>query len=265
MRRPFACLALLMLASPAAGETVKRAAPAEILVISGAYEMSNEAGTRKCILLLRPSDAPAGQAPGGLALGFPAQCRMALPVLAKVQAWTVETMARAPRARIRLLAGDGKTQLDFTDEGPNGTAAARDSAGQVYHLKPTQGSSLATRVDSLVAVRPAPPVAYAPPPPDPAAMARAVGAYRFMRAGEVDTDCRVTLEGAAPSAVDGIARLSPACADQGITFFNPKSWNIANDTLWLVGTRGRISFERNRRGGWDKAPGQGSPLHLLKM
>lgn len=263
MRRFAAFIALLAAASPAAGQPVKRAAPAEALVISGAYELANEAGNRKCILLLRPSDAE-GQGTGALAIGFPAQCRMALPVLSGVQAWTVETMARAPRARIRLLSGDGKTQLDFAEEGPNGTAAARDSSGQIYHLRPTQGSSLATRVESLVAARPAPPVAYTPPPPDPAAMARAIGSYRFIRAGEVDTGCRVTLEGAAPTAVDGTARLAPSCPDTGITFFNPKSWNIANDTLWLVGTRGRISFERNRRGGWDKAPGQGAPLHLLR-
>jgi hypothetical protein len=187
---------------------------------------------------------------------------MALPVLGKVQAWTVETIARAPRARIRLLSAAGATELDFAEEGPNGAAQARDAAGQIYHLKPTQGSSLATRVESLVGARPAPPVAYAPPPPDPAAMARAVGGYRFFRPGEVDTGCQLTLEGASPTAVDGMARLAPACADKGITFFNPKAWNIANDTLWLIGTRGRISFERNKKGGWDKAPGQGAPLFL---
>lgn len=249
-----------LLISGSASAQVKRAAPAEAQVIAGAYEVSNEAGTRKCVILLRPSDTP-----GGYAAGLPAQCRVALPVLGKVSAWTVETLQQAPRARIILLDANGAPQADFKDDGPQGASLARDRTGQVFILRPTQGASLAARVDSLVGARPAPRAVFSPPPPDPAAMSRATGIYALFRPGEKDTGCRIRLIGATPSATDGATEVIQRCADKGLAFFGPKGWNIAAGTLWLIGARGRISFEPNRKGGWDKTAGQGEGLSLNKQ
>lgn len=251
--------ALFLAAQAQAQAPAPQAAPLEAQVLSGAYELSNEAGSRKCVLLLRPSSAA-----GGFAAGFPAQCRAALPVLAKVSAWTAETLQRAPRARIMLRNAAGGIELDFGDEGPEGAGKARDPSGQVYILRPTTGAPLAARVDSLVGARPAPRVVFNPPPPDPVAMGRAAGGYALIRTGDKDTGCRITLEAASPSATDGEARLPQKCTDKGIAYFAPKKWNISGETLWLIGTRGRLSFERNRKGGWDKAPGQGDYLGLVR-
>ena len=211
------------------------------------------------MLLLRPTSTP-----GGYAIGFPAQCRAALPVLAKVAAWSVETLQQAPRARITLRSADAVAELDFKDEGPDGSVRARDAGGASYLLRPTTGAPLAARVASLVGARPAPRVVFNPPPPDPAAMAKAAGAYMLTRPGDRDTGCRLKLEAASPSATDGEARLTQKCDDKGIAFFGPRRWNIAGDSLWLIGTRGRIGFERNQKGGWDKAPGQGEALGLVR-
>lgn len=260
--RGTACVAVLVaVAGPLANaqQRAGEAAPLEAQVLSGAYELSNEAGSRKCVLLLRPSAAP-----GGFAAGFPAQCRAALPVLGKVAAWHVETLQRPPHARFMLRNAAGGVELDFDAEGPEGAARARDAAGQIYILRPTTGASLAKRVDSLVGARPAPRVVFNPPPPDPVAMGRASGAYALIRGGERDTGCRITLEAASPSATDGEARMTQKCDDKGVAYFGPRKWNIAGETLWLIGTRGRLGFDRNRKGGWDKSPGQGEYLGLVR-
>ena len=259
MRCRVAFAAAWACAVPASAAEFKRAAPAEAQVLSGAYELSSETGARKCILLLRPSDAP-----GGYAVGFPAQCRMALPALAKVAAWTSQIMQQAPRARIVLTDRTGEPQLDFSAEGPQGAALAKDATGQTLLLRPAQGASLAARVDSLVGARPAARVIYNPPPPDPVAMGKAVGEYRLIRPGDRDTGCRLMLEGASPAATDGAARLTQKCDDKGVAFFGPRSWTIAGTTLWLRGTRGKLGFERNSKAQWDKSPGQGEGLILIR-
>ncbi|HRK25519.1 MAG TPA: AprI/Inh family metalloprotease inhibitor, partial [Beijerinckiaceae bacterium] len=81
-----------------------------------------------------------------------------------------------------------------------------------------------------------------------------------LRKGERDSGCRLTLAiGATP---EGSATLATGCEDRGVLSFAPARWHMAGGTLWLTGGRGRLSFERNRKGGWDKAPGQGEALLL---
>lgn len=253
---PLVVLALTMTAALA--QPRQPAAPA-VLAATGGYELSNADGTRKCLLLLRPASVP-----GGHGVGFPAPCRMAFPILASVTAWTVEPVAQAPRLRLRLLNGAGAVLVDFRD-GADDAAQGRDAAEAIYLLRPTAGQSLAQRADALAA-RPA---AVVPVPraalveaaaADPAAMRKATGPYHLMRTGARDTGCRVELTGGADR--EGAVTLAPGCADKGVQVFGAKAWTISGGTLWLTGAKGRLSFERNRKGGWDKGPGQGEALTL---
>ena len=65
-------------------------------------------------------------------------------------------------------------------------------------------------------------------------------------------------------AIGGAVAASSMGALASLAQFSPAGWRISAGTLWLTGGKGqRLSFERNRRGGWDKGPGQGEALSLL--
>lgn len=242
-----------------------RPAAPEVTVVAGGYEIATEDGARKCLVLLRPSAAPGGQA-----VGFPAQCRMALPIMASVSAWTIEAVKAAPHARIRLHNSAGAVMLDFSAPADDNAAVARDVSGTAYTLKPMAGATLAQRMNALP---PARTTANAPrlsaattaaiTPSDPSAMDRAAGRYALQRDKSRDTGCLMELE---TTAGVGKARLEAGCIDSGLTTFAPAGWRITDGTLWLVGVKGqRLSFERNRRDGWDKGPGQGAALTLMRI
>lgn len=251
-----ACLPVAALAQAPAGKP----APVDISVLAGGYEISNAAGDRKCLVLLRPASAP-----GGYAIGFTAQCKMTLPIMSSVGAWTADPASNRPRIRFRNAAG--AVLLDFSDTTDDGNVQAQDAEKALYTLKPTAGASIATRGDSV----PARPSAPTPPPTsipaatmprDAPAMSRAAGGYVLQRDKGRETGCHLTLHDG--PANDGKAELATGCADKGLTQFSPAGWRISTGTLWLTGGKGqRLSFERNRRGGWDKGPGQGEALSLL--
>lgn len=250
---------LALWASPAPAQP-RQAAPPAVLAAAGGYELSNPEGSRKCLLLLRP-----GSAPGGYGVGFPPPCRVTFPILSGVTAWSVEPVPQAPRLRLRLHNGAGAVLVDFRDPADE-AAQGRDAADVVYLIRPTAGPSLAQRADAL-ASRPVPPAAVAPRAPAPptaamdtSLMRKAAGRYHLVRAGGRDTGCRIALAGG--TAGDGTAVLEPGCTDKGVQVFGAQGWLISGGTLWLTGAKGRLSFERNRKGGWDKGPGQGEALTL---
>lgn len=265
-RRLAIAFALAGVTNVAMAQTGPRMAPPEVNVVSGAYELANAEGTRKCLVLLRPASAP-----GGHAVGFPAPCRLALPIMASVAAWTIEPSSNPPHARIRLRNSAGAVMLDFASEGEEGSVIAKDVTDAAYVLKPNAGATLAARIGALPAVRPAEPrtavqttaaILSVTAPPDPAAMTRNTGTYLLHRDKGRNTGCRLVLEA---QGQDGTARLAGGCADAGVMAFAPAGWRITEGTLWLVGGKGqRLSFERNRRNGWDKGPGQGAALMLVR-
>ena len=263
MRRHLAVMLLVCLpVLPVAAQTpAGKPAPPEITVLAGGYELANEGGDRKCLVLLRPASAP-----GGYAVGFTPQCRVTLPVMANVAAWTTDGTGKTPR--IRLRSTTGAVLLDFNEPTDDGNAQARDASKAIFTLKPTVGASIAQRGDSVPVPRAAPaPVVAAPVitaasvPRDAPAMVRAAGGYALIRDKGRETGCTLTLHDG--GTTDGKAELAAGCLDRGLTQFNPTSWRIAAGTLWLVGGKGqKLSFEPNRRSGWDKGPGQGEGLVL---
>lgn len=256
-------LLLSCTASFAQQGSARRPNPAEAQVMAGPYDFTNEAGTRKCVLLFRPSDAP-----GGYAAGLLPQCRASMPILAKVSGWSVTLVHAEPRAQFTLRDAQGSVVIELGEAGPNGTAQGRDLTGQIYLLKPSQGATLVQRADSLVGIRPAPPpvaVRNVVPPPDPVEMRKSSGSFALIRRGDKDTGCRLSLEPYTPGEVEGRAVLAAGCDDKGLLYFAPKGWSASDATLWLLGTRGKIAFDRDKRGGWEKSPGQGEWLGLIRQ
>lgn len=243
-----------------------RAAPArpaspEVTALAGGYEITNADGSRKCLVVLR-----AAAVPGGHAVGLLPHCRIALPIMASVAAWTAEPLKQAPHARIRLHNAVGAVLLDFSTAGPDGAADARDVTNAAYSLRPHASASLEKRMTSLQPQRPVAPrtaaAAAAQRTPDPVIMQQAAGTYSLLRDKGRETGCTVAL---AASGGQGTAKLATGCGDAGITVFAPTAWHITDGTLWLVGGKGqRLSFERNRRAGWNKGAGQGAALSLMR-
>lgn len=256
-----AALVAGLLCSPALAQSTGKSASPETTVIAGGYELATADGARRCIVLLRPAAAA-----GGNAIGFPAQCRMALPIMASVAAWTVEPLKEAPHARIRFHNAVGAVMLDFAAPSENDSAMARDVTSAAYTLKPNAGGTLAQRMASIEPKKAPPPttgaLAAAARPVDPNAMQKAAGTYALLRDKGRSTGCILTL---AATAGRGSANLAPGCADAGLNTFAPVGWHLTDGTLWLVGGKGqRLSFEQNRRSGWEKGPGQGAGLTLMR-
>lgn len=254
---------LLVLASPiATAAQQRRPAPPEVQVLSGGYDLTNEGGTRKCLVLLRPASVP-----GGYGIGFPAPCRAAFPLLASVAAWSFDTSPTPPRVQLKLLNPAGAVLLMLKSANEDGGLSGRDADQTLYQIKPTTPPTLDQRLASLDGKRQANALhqtsGFVPPSADPVAMTGASGTYRLLRTGPRDTGCILRLE--TSDASTGRASLSSTCADPGLRTFGPTGWTIAGGTLWLTSPRGRLSFERDRKGIWSKGPGQGEALSLLRQ
>lgn len=239
--------------------------PADVTNAAGGYLLAAEKGARRCMVLLRTMPVE-----GGYAVGFPAHCRLALPILVKTAAWTVEKTVGPPHGRIRFRDAAGKTVLDFDRDGPNDTVAATDEAGLEHTLAPGDGRSLALRFGQPPAPR-ARQVAVAVGPAtapttvnDTGLMSATAGNYILLRGKERPTGCSLTLSPALTG--DARAALQPGCPDRGLQIFAADRWSISGGTLWLLNARGqKLSFERNRQNGWDKSAGQGEPLSLRRQ
>ncbi|HRK23995.1 MAG TPA: hypothetical protein PLQ11_03475, partial [Beijerinckiaceae bacterium] len=83
LRGKIAFVALLAAGAALAQQTQKSPAAPVVQTVAGGYDLTSADGSRKCLMLLRPADSP-----GGHALGFPAPCRLAFPLLVSVAAWS---------------------------------------------------------------------------------------------------------------------------------------------------------------------------------
>lgn len=239
-------------------------APPDVSAAAGGYLLSAEKGSR-CMVLLRTVPVE-----GGFAVGFPAHCRLALPVLVTTVAWSVERVTGPPHGRIRFHGANGRVLLDFDRDAPVDAVMARDEAGLEHTLSPADGRTLAQRFGQpapargRVAARVIPGPATAPAgQSDVTLMHSAVGSYGLLRGKDRPSGCMLTLS--APLTGDARAIIHPGCPDRGLQIFTVDRWSIAEGTLWLMNARGqKLSFDRNRQGGWEKSAGQGEPLLLIR-
>lgn len=255
-------VAALCLTAATARAQIQPGSPA--MTAAGGYLLSTEGGARRCMLLLRAIAVPHGHA-----IGFPLQCRVALPVLGEAAAWTVERDGPSEKTKIRFLDTKGEALLTFDRPGDKDGLVGKDREGKTYELQPGDGRSLAVRFGAPPAAarqRQSAPTGPSTGPEnagDLRLMTETAGRYDFLRGPERPTGCVLTL--ALPAGAGAAATLAPACPDRGITFFAPERWSIAGNTLWLLNGRGqKISFSQSRRGSWEKSAGQGEPLLMQR-
>jgi hypothetical protein len=236
--------------------------------LTGQWDLSLNDTNRRCRLVLRPDEIGSG-----LALGMPAGCRRAMPLLAEVGSWKLQ-----PGDHVTFVDPKGKEVLAFMPEG-EGLLLAKGPEGEIYRLSAAETSAQGQHFGDLPAVpvpgfespTPAPPMVVAATTTPGAASSmkpdEVAGRYSVLREGGKDTGCMLTLDAKARGLKGGNkALLAPACRDQGIIIFDPVGWAIEKGRLKLTARKGHHAiFEQKGDGTWEKDPKEGKALGLKKM
>ena len=237
--------------------------------LTGQWDLSLNDTNRRCRLVLRAEDAGPG-----LALGLPAGCRRAMPLLADVGAWKLQ-----PGDHVTFADAKGKEVLAFMPSG-DGPLVATGPEGEIYRLSLAPSSAEGQRFGDIAAAPvpgfEVPPTASAPiklaATTTPAASTpvrgdEIAGRYSVLREGGKDTGCMITLDAKARGLKGGNkALLAPACRDQGIVIFDPVGWTMEKGRLKLTARKGHhATFEQKGDGTWEKEPKEGKALGLKKM
>jgi hypothetical protein len=235
--------------------------------LAGQWNLSLNDTNRRCRLVLR-----GDQIGPGLALGLPAGCRRAMPLLGEVGSWTLH-----PGDHLTFANAKGKEVLAFMPDS-NGLLLASGPEGETYQLSAAEASPHGQRFTDL-------PAALVPGFETPASASASVivaatttpaatvrpdemaGRYSVLREGGKDTGCMITLDAKARGLKGGNkALLAPACRDQGIVIFDPVGWTMEKGRLKLTARKGHHAlFEQKGDGTWDKDPKEGKALSLKKM
>jgi Protease inhibitor Inh len=235
----------------------------------GQWDLSLNDTNRRCRLVLRTE-----QIGPGLALGMPAGCRRAMPLLSDVGSWTLQ-----PGDHVTFADAHGKEVLAFMPDG-NGPLLAKGPEGEIYRLSAADTSAQGQHFGGLPegpvpgfetpAPGPAPMVVAATTTPGAASSAKPdeiAGRYSVLREGGKDTGCMLTLDAKARGLKGGNkALLAPACRDQGIIIFDPVGWTLEKGRLKLTARKGHHAiFDQKGDGIWEKDPKEGKALGLKKM
>lgn len=251
-------VALAGFAAMVLGATVLGAGPAAARAESvgaGLWDMSRPDLNRGCRLTLRSEES----GPGRHALGAPAGCRKALPILAAASGWT-----SVEGGIMRLLGKDGGPLLDFAPK-TDGGLEAMGPEGEIYRLTSQGGARMRWAGEGRAqTAQAAPATAVAPP------RAALAGRYAILREDDKDTGCMVTLEDRGGRGPKGSSRafLAPACRDQGLVIFNPVGWALVGGKLTLYAQKGHaLSFLPGVDGrSWAKDPASGGkPVSLRRL
>jgi hypothetical protein len=242
--------------------------------LSGAWELANPKASRSCRLTLG-----ADPVAGGHQVGAPPACRIAVPLLVQVSAWTINE-----DKSISLVDSAGKSVIDFRTSGGNGHFAAK--AGQeTYVLSPLVGTRDADRTGSIAAALApvAGPVPSAKPGQKQAAAGAAPAAATAAELPPLRSDALVGLYGVAreknkpicsldlaatPIKKTGTfaAKLSGGCIDPGLKVFDPIAWRIDKGHLVLIARKGHEQgFAQGADGVFTKDPPSGAQLFLRKQ
>lgn len=223
-----------------------------VATTSGAWDMTLNDTNRKCRLYLRVDPDAAGHA-----LGMPAGCRRALPILMDVTTWNMPD-----ESKIELADRDGKTVLSFAPanesaleaKGPEGETYEMVNLNPTYRTKVAQAQTLAQAQPRTPAATPSPAVTRpAQPAGPPVRMSDIPGRYAVMRENGRDTGCMVTLMEQGRGRGQNRAQLAPACRDQGIVIFDPLGWALERGQIVLTARKGhKLHLEHQPDGSWMK-------------
>jgi hypothetical protein len=256
-------LAGMLLASGAAAQTpppVRGAdkAPDAVRPLLGAWDIEQVGAPRRCTVTFGAEEAQHGRQ-----LRFPATCRRALPLLAGVTSWSL-----AAGGRPRLNDARGQSVLVFDEGGVDGGFQGKAGDGQQYRLDP-KGYPRSARRTPASAAELAATAAQRPTAVDPARAPAAEslpGRYAVMRQPNREA-CRIVLGGggSATSSDRLPAAFEGACADTGLTIFDPAGWRYAAGRLSLVARKGHSVDLVFENGQWRKDPAVGAPLMMRKL
>jgi hypothetical protein len=257
------CLGLL---APLATGTTAAAAPGGDLtgVLAGPWELANPKASRSCRLTLG-----AEAAPGGHVLGAPPACRIAVPLLVQVSAWTVNE-----DKSLSLVDAAGKSVVDFKPTAQAGHFAAK-AGTESFTLVPATGPKDGDRTSSIAAAlsgKVAPSgvqvaaAAAAPaelPPLRPEAVTGLYGIAREKNKPVCSID--LTNRPLRKPAVF-VASLSGGCIDAGLKVFDPVGWRTDKGRLFLIARKGHEQgFAPGADGVFAKDPPSGAQLFLKKQ
>jgi hypothetical protein len=238
-------------------------APDAVAPLLGAWDVEKVGASRRCTITLGVEEVAHGRQ-----LRFPATCRRALPILSTVASWTVTTDGK-PRLNDAL----GKPVLVFgetgAEDGFDGKTAYEGKAGdgERYRLDP-KGYPRSARRPQASAAELAATAAQRPTTVDlsraPAAGSMP-GRYSVMRQAGREA-CRIALDAAPPASSGQLpAAFEGACADTGLTIFDPAGWRYASGRLTLVARKGHSVDLVFENGQWRKDPAVGAPLLMRKL
>jgi hypothetical protein len=259
-------LAAGLLISLVSGPSGARAAAGVDLVraLAGPWELANPKAARSCRLTLG-----AEAAPGGHVVGAPPACRIALPLLVQVSAWTINE-----DKSISLVDTSGKSVVDFKSTAQAGHFAAKAGADS-FTLAPAAGPKDADRTGSIAAALSGktPPsgaqvaAATAAPAELPPLKAEAVvGLYGVSREKNKPV-CSIDLTNR-PLRKPGtfVASLSGGCIDAGLKVFDPVGWRTEKGRLFLIAKKGHEQgFAPGSDGVFAKDPPSGAQLFLKRQ
>ncbi|MFO1146927.1 MAG: AprI/Inh family metalloprotease inhibitor [Alsobacter sp.] len=265
-------MAAVALLGTLAGATAPASAASAVdltRALAGPWELAIPKSSRSCRLTLG-----AEAAPGGHVVGAPPACRIALPLLVQVSAWTVNE-----DKSISLVDAAGKSVVDFKPTAQAGHFAAKAGADS-FTLAPATGPKDADRTGSIAAALSgkAPPAgaqvaaaATAPAAAAPAELApirpeAVVGLYGVAREKNKPI-CSIDLTNR-PLRKAGVfvASLSGGCIDPGLKVFDPVGWRVEKGRLFLIAKKGHEQgFAPGPDGVFSKDPPSGAQLFLRKQ
>ena len=193
----------------------------------GVWEFANADRDRVCAVTFRADPVPAGRR-----VEFDGRCAALYPFVSGIAAWRM-----ADNDFLRLVDGDGRTVLDFSEVESGVFEAPRPGEGILF-------------IQNAGAAGPAPRTAD-----------QVAGEYSVMRGGK--PICTLALANA--PAGDALALKIVQPCDALVTRFAPVRWQVERGELTLAGAKGQIwRFEEDGESAWRRVPQAADAVSLVR-
>jgi Protease inhibitor Inh len=243
----------------------------------GQWDLLQDGANRTCRLILHAGPVTASRR----GVGMPAGCSRSLPILARVESWSL-----VGDDHLEFADTTGEVVLDFTEQtegyfvasGPQGETYRLVSVERVPHRNPSAasqggakpgqetGKAAGQEAGQETGQQPVQITTKGNAPGGAIRPAVAAGRYSILREGGKDTGCILTLDDKAEGRGGNKAWLGPACRDQGVVVFDPIGWRISGGRLVLTARKGHTTnLDLQADGSWLKDPKEGKSLSLKKQ
>jgi hypothetical protein len=225
MSRFHSAIAALAFACSAAWAQTPPPAPATDSMI-GAWEISNAARDRSCILTFKSDPAP-----GGMKVEPDQACEGAFPTIRGLTAWSL-----GPNMALKLLDGGGQPLLEMTEVESGMFEGERRGEG-LFFLQSQAALNAGIKIEQLF------------------------GDWNVVRG--ITAICTITLVAEAVKDDDFKIEVKPGC-DAVIARFAPAIWKFQRGELLIGGKGGMWRFEEVDAVTWRRIPPGTEPLQIVK-